>query len=477
MINYSNRYIILLVLLAGIAFSSCKDQWEEHTGITDPALAENLLQEINKNPDLSKFSEYLVKTGYDKVIASSKTFTIWAPTNAALQNVDQSIISDTAKLKQFVGNHISNQSYLTSMPKPSLRIKTLNGKNIVFTKTSAEDAGIITADQYVGNGIIHIIDQAIIPKMNAWEYLNTSAAGALQKAELLSLKFMDFDTAKAEQTGIDPATGRPIYKPGTGLVERNRFLNKADISNEDSLLTYIVLTDAAFTEEENRLKQYFMVSTADSTDSITRWNVIKDLAFNGVYTVDNLPDTMYSANDSVKVHLDKSAIVETHRVSNGIVYVVNSINYRMDTKIKPVIIQGEYFFNRLDNTKVYSIRTRQNPITNLIFRDIYIANHGMSSYWINYLTIANSVKYRVYWVALNDFQTATFQMKVAFKSPAATEFAYKVVSLNNFSEVYLGDYTVNNYGLLSLYLLGDNVTTNGVNTLVLDYIKLVPILN
>jgi hypothetical protein len=31
--------------------------------------------------------------------------------------------------------------------------------------------------------------------------------------------------------------------------------------------------------------------------------------------------------------------------------------------------------------------------------------------------------------------------------------------------------------LLNLYLVGNSVTTNGLNTLVLDYIKLVPILN
>lgn len=141
------------------------------------------------------------------------------------------------------------------------------------------------------------------------------------------------------------------------------------------------------------------------------------------------------------------------------------------------MIQGEFFADLRDRTKAYSTRTRVNPLNGQVFRDIYIANHGVNAFWINYQTVANTVAYHVYWVAVNDFQTGTFPMKVAFKNPAATEFAYKTVERNDYNEVYLGDYTVDKYGLLNLYLVGNSVTTNGANTLVLDYIKLVPILN
>ena len=182
--TFRKHHITLFALCLLLAFS-CSKKWDKYNQIKDPALAENLLKAINSNPDLSQFATYLSKSGYDKVIASSKRFTIWAPNNAAMQAVDPSILSDTGKLKQFVGNHISNQMYLTSDIQTYLYIKTLNGKNVTFTKTTVDDQPITKADQYVSNGVIHIISSAITPKPNAMQYLLSTSL--LQKTEMESL--------------------------------------------------------------------------------------------------------------------------------------------------------------------------------------------------------------------------------------------------------------------------------------------------
>jgi uncharacterized surface protein with fasciclin (FAS1) repeats len=348
MIALKKQYSIFLYLFTVLVFSGCNDKWEDHNKIQDPVLAENLFLEIQKIPDLSTFAGYLKETGYDKVIASSKTFTIWAPINLALENLDPAIVNDDSLLKQFVANHISNQAYLTRSADPVLTIRTLNGKNILFTKTKFEEANIIVADRYAGNGVLHIIDMAITPKLNAWEYLNNSVT-SLQKSFLQSQNYIYRDLTQAEITGIDPKTGNPIYKEGTGYFSRNYFLQGiSDISNEDGKYTFVILTDDAFNAEKTKVSPYFTVSIAGATpernafvtDSITSWNIAKDLVFVGDYTIDNLPDTLTSY-DSLKVHLDVSAIVETHKVSNGVVYVMNRIDYKMSDKIKPVIIEGE----------------------------------------------------------------------------------------------------------------------------------------
>jgi hypothetical protein len=220
MVAFKNQYFIFLALFTGLFLSGCKDKWEDHYKIQDPVFEENLLLQIQKNPDLSKFAEYLNKTGYDKVVASSKTFTVWAPTNLALQNLDQAIVNDTAKLKQVIANHISYQSYLTRSANPVLTIRTLNGKNILFTKTGFEEANITVADQVTGNGVLHVVDMVISPKFNAWEYLNNSAT-SIQKTFLLSQNWIDRDLSRAVITGIDPKTGNPIYQAGTGYFSRN----------------------------------------------------------------------------------------------------------------------------------------------------------------------------------------------------------------------------------------------------------------
>jgi uncharacterized surface protein with fasciclin (FAS1) repeats len=456
------------------------------------------MMQINKNPDLSTFSSYLVKTGLDKVVASSKNFTIWAPTNLALANLDPAIVNDTAQLKKYVSYHISNQSYLTSNANPLLTIRTLNGKNILFTKTKFEEANILIADRYVGNGILHTIDMATVPKLNAWEYLNQSAT-SLQKTFLISQNYLSFDPTKAEVKGIDPVTGLPIYREGTGYVPKNYFLNQTDISNEDQKYTFIILTDEAFSAEQLKLKKYYTYNRIDTlltpamnvlnnilnTDGKTNGAITKDLAFKGDYTIENLPDTLTS-NDSVKIHLDKNAIVETHKVSNGVVYVMSRIDYKMSSKIKPVIIQGEY-----PNANMGSYGTRgtlmsRDPNTAVDFRELYYFNTGKASYWVRYQAYANTVTYKVYWRAIRNFDLTAvapavvvmFPQRLAFgTTDLLAAFPYKQVELSTYNEVYLGDYTPTGYGILDTYLVGATTTVNGTNSLVLDYIKMVPILN
>src|SRR4051812_572439 len=104
---------------------SCK-KWDDHIAIEGQNLNENLMEHINKQPDLSKLAEYLVKTGLDKEISSSKNYTVWAPTNTALQSLPADVVNDTAKLKAYLLNHISGQQFFTRMAVDSLRVPMLN---------------------------------------------------------------------------------------------------------------------------------------------------------------------------------------------------------------------------------------------------------------------------------------------------------------------------------------------------------------
>lgn len=489
MIRLKINSIALFVIMV-VVFGSCqKDEWNKRNQITDPSITQNIMEEIKANDSLSLFASYLVKTGYDKVIESSKTFTVWAPTNAALKGIDQSYINDTAQLRLLIGNYIANQAYFTADATAPIRVKTLNGKNVVFANDKLNDVPIITKDQRAKNGVLHILSQAFTPQLNAWEYLTQLDSASLQNKFLQTLQYGKVDPDSAELIGLDPKTGAPIYKPGTGIVLRNRFLQKVNINNEDSIITYIVLTDAAYADEENKLIPYFTDTTQFMTDSLAQWNLVKDFAIKGLVSPDSLGATLYSENDSVKIHIDPSSIVKTVKVSNGIVYVLNKLDYEMDTKIKPVVIQGERFYDRMDPTVGYTIRTRRNPDTDSIFNDVLVQNYGLASFWLRYPTILNSVTYKVYWVAVNDFQTNTFPMMLAFKShtdtafanptniPYDTKFPYTTVQLNDYDEIYLGDFTSGIYGLEDLFVVGNNVKTNGNNTIVLDYIKLVPVLN
>jgi uncharacterized surface protein with fasciclin (FAS1) repeats len=419
---------ILLFLMCLGVLTSCQKKWDDHNAVQDPNFNVQLVDRIKENPELSKFMEYLEQTKYADTLRSSKTYTVWAPTNAALQSLDPAVINTEAKLKLFVANHIANQSFLTSAAAKNsfLRIKTLNNKSLTFTPTSIDGSVMTSKDLYLGNGVLHVISSAIVPKLSAWELLMST--NTLQKQQLQSLTYTVYDPELAEITGIDPLTGKPIRKPGTGFFTTNRFLQRedvssfrrADISKEDSTFTYIILTDAAFSAEKIKLEKYFKTSKQDTTDSLTKFNIIKDLAFKGLLDKDNFPASVLSVGDSVRFYLNKNAIVETHNVSNGIVYVMSSINYDLGNgtfdkyaKIKPIVIQGESVNNSVNaNLSLSNVRltngTFQTPVRRnpdgSIFTQVYRFNHGQAINWTRYRPAqVNSVKYKVFWRVVRDY--------------------------------------------------------------------------
>lgn len=481
-----------------VVIAGCKKTWDERNAVDLPQLDQTLFEYISADPSLSTFAGYLTKTGYDKVLSSSKSFTVWAPDNNALKNIDVAVLNDAEALKRFVGNHISNQSYFTSSAQSAIVIRVMNGKNITFTKTNFEQSTITQGDVYVKNGVLHKVDAASTPKPNAWEFLQTSSAATAQKDFINGLDFMDLDTSKGVLLYKDPVTQKGVYQEGTTFkVQRNRYFQQvANISSEDSLVTFIILSNAAFESEKLKLADYHKQTNPLISDTLTKWSVVKDLVINKVYQPNELPDSLTTVT-GVKIHLDKSAIIETRLLSNGIAYVVNKIDYKvMENKIPTVVLQAE-FPDSLRVPGAVSTRIKQDPMGKR-YTDLQTGSITSSPgplYYYRYKAKVNSVKYEVYWRAVNDVLSAPIAMRVDFNTsksfvtlPTLPTTGYNTVpsiiglSADNqlykdaFKEVYLGTYTAENFGNLYLFLLSSLGATSSLPTaLSLDYIKLKPV--
>ena len=290
----------------------------------------------------------------------------------------------------------------------------LNGKFVFFLNKKFDEANITEADKYVGNGVLHVIDKVAPVLPNGWELINDTKTNFRQNAFIVSQNFTGFDSTLAIIDSISALTGRPIYRPGTGLVAKNTFIDEVyDLKVEEKQYTYFILNDAAFNNELNKLKMYYATGSADSTTSLASHAAIKDLAIEGMYTIAQLPDTLVS-KFGVKVPVDKSKIVETRRLSNGVAYVMSAVDFNVRYKIPTVIIQGEgpraIFRPNGDpvvptqnNTSALFTRTRIDPATSQPFTDIFVYNHGITGLNIQYQARnLPSAKYKVYWRAVND---------------------------------------------------------------------------
>jgi hypothetical protein len=121
---------------------------------------------------------------------------------------------------------------------------------------------------------------------------------------------------------------------------------------------------------------------------------------------------------------------------------MSKIDVQPSSKFKTILIEAENYtgtsHDRRGNTY---FRDRYNTLTGKDFRDMLVLNHGVALFNVRYnLTDVPSIRYKAYWVAVNDFQTATYTQKLGIGDPNSATFAYTTIALNNFSEVYLGEF-------------------------------------
>jgi hypothetical protein len=183
--------------------------------------------------------------------------------------------------------------------------------------------------------------------------------------------------------------------------------------------------------------------------------------------------------------VDKAAIKQTIKTSNGVIYIMDKVDVQPKHKILPITIEAEnYRTTSVDKRGNTYFRDRMDPNTGRRFRDVNVYNHGTALFNINYRlsNVFGGLKYKAYWVALNDFNGgAAFSQKLAFGTPTANTFTlqnangYTVVSPNVYTEVYLGETTLPAFqSLLDIYLTAANSGTAAANPLVCDYIRLEP---
>ena len=531
--SFKKVYFLLIVVLT--AMSGCK-KWEDHTAINNQDLTKDLYTAIKNEPTLSRFTELVTQAGLDSLLKSSKTFTVWAPSNNALTTLDPSIPNDISKLRSFILNHISYELYFTRDVQTTKRIGMLNGKYNNFLNDKFEDATITSADNYVKNGVLHIIDKYILVLPSLWDYINSSAAQYTQNNFITGLNFPTFDPLLAVVDSISSSTGLPVYHPGTGIVIKNTFNEKVfDTRREDKQYTYFIIANAGFTLKADSLKPYFNTGNVSRTDTLDKWYIVKDLLIDALYpTVASLP-TVLTSKFGVPIPLNISLITDIKKVSNGVVYVLSTSGITTNSKFPQIVVQGEnptgFQSDRTSNTNFQRVR-KDRPDTTKTYTDLMVSGHGVTDFFAVYrLNEMPTMKYNVYARAINDFQTqvvyqsispyyfvppSTFSqipavpvfMPTTPRTPAQlwypvpgirgsaplpaiysfTPPGFSAVSQSSadgaYNEIFLGSFTFNLYGTLDIRLMSGPTATfptlptfgaTGTGPIVLDYLRIVPV--
>jgi len=466
---------VFVTVLAAVFGIGCQDKWDEHLGSGSVDNSTTIAAKIAADPSLNKFNQFLKLTGYDTVLAASKVYTVWAPNDEALKN--SGFDTDTTGLGAFVKNHIAVSSLDQNIGNDTLKIKLLSDKYAAITIGHFDGIEVVGSPKFVKNGVLNIIGQPNPIKQNIWEYFMSTTDASLQKNYISGFTIMVIDSANAKPIGY--TSGQPKYASDAPRIARNGYWSTvADLRAENGKYTFFILRNAAFDSEADKLKDFY--------PNLTYWNTVLDLTVKGVYTPDKLPDTLLSIR-GVKVPVNKSAIVRTYNASNGIVYVVDALPFRLKDKIPQIKIEGELPFSfRSSKAANTHYRTKLDSL-GVLYKDIEIFKHATAEYYVEYRTpMAAKGKYKVFARAISgtsgDLVSAAFTQRYFVADTAATTtyptaatFTH-IVNPRTYKEIELGTFENLTYRSLRLRLVSANSTAEAVNPLILDYIRFEPIL-
>ena len=195
-----------IVLLSMIVFSSCKKDDPVVTppkDITDVAIGD------------TQFSTLVAALGKAELVATLKTagpFTVFAPNNAAFTKAGITSLDNQTKasLTPILTTHVLS-GIVKAADVKSGTAKTVNSANDIYLSKNADgvfingNIKVIATDVAASNGVIHVIDNVIIPPTASIVGIATSPANKATFSDLVELVIaagLDGTLAGASATGF-----------------------------------------------------------------------------------------------------------------------------------------------------------------------------------------------------------------------------------------------------------------------------------
>lgn len=135
---------------------------------------------VIENDDLSELEDILTSAGLVDDLQGDGPYTIFAPTNAAFASLDLTGLTDD-EISEILLSHVIADS-LTTGELTSGYLTTLSGDSVYVDVTAGavtvNGVAVSTADVVAGNGVVHIIDEALVPDVTTYSaFLLVSPSG------------------------------------------------------------------------------------------------------------------------------------------------------------------------------------------------------------------------------------------------------------------------------------------------------------
>lgn len=256
---YQSRLMLLSVMMVSVLVACSDDDDDAPAGPT-----QNIVALAQANPQLSSLVTALVK--YPDLVTtlsgSTTSFTVFAPTNAAFENllnaIGQESIDDLPEdvLRNVLEYHVLAGAAVRSTQLTAGDIEMVNGEDVTVSLTGGVrlngSVNVTTADVSATNGVVHVVDAVLVPPsilpivgtIVAPAYFNknfTTLVAAVVQADLLET-LLD---AEADFTLFAP-TNDAFAAAGINALPPNTTEGNATLT---SILLYHVIDGSIFSDE------------------------------------------------------------------------------------------------------------------------------------------------------------------------------------------------------------------------------------
>lgn len=398
-VNIKTNIALFCGAFLAVTTAGCSD-WDDHyEGGSDgnTAATATLWQNISSKSELSQFAELVKKGGYDELLNTSQTYTVWAPSNGSFNYDELLNTTDTRLRHEFLSNHIARSNYLASGDVRK-KVMLLNEKFKTFNGNGQYTMGGVSVDEANLpniNGTLHVIDGKLSFMSNIYEYLTDENNGLDSISDYY--KHYEVKILDTENSVQGPTVNGEITYLDSVIIESNRlfssYIGRAYINEEDSNYTMLLPTNKAWNEGLAKVKSYFnyiprmWVATYDANatqgreqitlndvymkDSLSHYNMINNLIFNNnIYgngtwlTGNGMPtgiDSLVTTSRNViygKAADDIFVGAQKVEMSNGYGWVTDSLRIKpWYAWCQPIKLEGESSGRRAATKNSGTVRT------------------------------------------------------------------------------------------------------------------------